>query len=67
MEQLINMLVEQTGISEEAAQQAVQVVISYIQERLPGPVADQIDGLLSGADDSQGEDIGGTLKGMLGG
>jgi len=68
MEQLIAMVVEKTGISEEAAQNAVDVVISFVKEKLPEPIAGQIDGLLSGENDSEGSGgIGGALKGMLGG
>jgi hypothetical protein len=67
MEQLIAMVVEKTGISEEAAQSAVDVVVTFIKEKLPEPIAGQIDGLLSGDAGGEGEGgIGGALKGMLG-
>ncbi len=67
MEQLISLVVEKTGLSEDAAQNAVEVVISFIKEKLPEPVAGQIDGLLSGETDVEEGGIGGALKGMLGG
>jgi hypothetical protein len=66
MEQLIAMVVEKTGISEEAAQNAVDVVISFVKEKLPEPVAGQIDGIMSGETGAEGG-IGDALKGMLGG
>ncbi len=67
MEQLIAMVVEKTGISEEAAQGAVDVVISFVKEKLPEPISGQVDGLLSGEIDPEGGGgIGGALKGMLG-
>ncbi len=68
MEQLVNLVVEKTGLSEEAAQNAVNVVVAFIKEKLPEPIAGQIDGLLSGEETAEGEGgIGGALKGMLGG
>jgi len=67
VEQLISLVVEKTGLSEDAAQNAVEVVISFIKEKLPEPVAGQIDGLLSGETDVEEGGIGGALKGMLGG
>ncbi len=68
MEQLINLVVEKTGIPEEAAQNAVEIVINFIKEKLPEPVAGQIDGLLDGETGAGGEGgIGNALKGMLGG
>lgn len=67
MEQLISLVVEKTGLSEDAAQNAVDVVISFIKEKLPDPIAGQIDGLLSGETEAEEGGIGGALKGMLGG
>jgi len=67
MEQLVNLVVEKTGISEEAAQNAVDVIVDFVKEKLPEPISSQLDGLLSG-EAAEGEGgIGGALKGMLGG
>lgn len=65
MEQLVNMVVEKTGISEEAAQNAVTVVMDFIKEKLPAPISAQIDGLMDGEESAEGG-IGGAIKGMLG-
>jgi hypothetical protein len=48
MDQLIDLVVQRTGIPRNQAQQAVQVVVGYFKDRLPGPVASQIDTVLSG-------------------
>ena len=70
MEQLIQQVVQRTGISEEQARTAVQTVLGFVKERLPGPVAAQLDGVVSGAAggvaDKAGEVLGG-LGGMFGG
>lgn len=65
MEQLVNLVVEKTGISEDAAQSAVDVVLGFIKEKLPAPISAQIDGLLDGEESGEGG-ISGALKGMLG-
>lgn len=67
MEQLISLVVEKTGLSEDAAQNAVDIVISFFKEKLPDPIAGQIDGLLSEETEAEEGGIGGALKGMLGG
>ncbi len=65
MEKLINLIVEKTGISEEKAHEVVETVISFFKEKLPNPIAGQIDSLLRGAEGEEGEGgIGGMLKGM---
>lgn len=47
MEQLIKMVTEKTGISAEQAKGAVETVLGFLKDKIPG-VGGQIDGLLSG-------------------
>ena len=47
MKELINIIVQKTGISEENAQKAVQVMLGFLKTRLPAPVAGQLDSVLS--------------------
>ena len=47
MKELINVIVQKTGISEENAQQAVQVTLGFLKTKLPTPVAAQLDSFLS--------------------
>ncbi len=61
MDELVKLVVKKTGISEDQARRAVDTVLQFIKQRLPAPLASQIDGLLSGG--------GGTddmLKGLSG-
>ncbi len=68
MEQLINLITEKTGISEEKAQVAVETVIGFLKEKLPDPIAGQIDSFLGGTEGEESEGgIGGMLKKGLGG
>ena len=47
MKELINIIVQKTGISEENAQKAVQVTLGFLKTKLPTPLAGQLDSFLS--------------------
>jgi hypothetical protein len=64
MDELIKLVVKKTGISEQQAKTAVETVINFIKQKLPAPLASQIDGLL---DSSQASDVLKGLGGLLGG
>ncbi len=64
MDELIKLLSQKVGISEKQAAQAVETVIGYLKERLPAPLAGQIDGLLGSA--GSAPDLGGLAKGLGG-
>ncbi len=46
MKELINIIVQKTGISEENAQEAVQVTLGFLKTKLPTPLASQLDSFL---------------------
>ena len=48
MDQLISLITQRTGISADQARGAVNMVLEFLKERLPGPVAAQVESLLSG-------------------
>ena len=47
MKELINNIVQKTGISQENAQQSVQVTLGFLKTKLPTPLAGQLDSFLS--------------------
>jgi hypothetical protein len=47
MKELINIIVQRTGISQENAQKAVQVMLGFLKTKLPAPVGGQLDSVLS--------------------
>jgi nucleoid DNA-binding protein len=47
MKELINVIVQKTGISEENAQKSVQVTLGFLKAKLPTPLAAQLDSFLS--------------------
>lgn len=48
MDELIKRITEKTGISEDQARSAVNTVSNFLKEKLPAPIAGQIDIVLSG-------------------
>lgn len=60
MDQIIKLVVDKTGIPADTAKVAVETVIAFLKEKLPAPIASQIDSVLSG-------DVGGGLLKGLGG
>ena len=47
MKELINIIVQKTGISQENAQKAVQVTLGFLKTKLPTPLAGQLDSFLN--------------------
>jgi len=73
MDQLIKQVVERTGISEEQARTAVQTVLGFVKDRLPAPIASQVESVIGGGGGAGGGladkagDVLGGLGGMFGG
>lgn len=66
-QQLIEQITQRVGIPAEKAQAAVETVVGFLKQRLPGPIASQLDNAVSGEDSSSG--VAGAAKsvgGMLG-
>jgi hypothetical protein len=60
MEEIVKLVVQKTGISENQARTAVTTVVNFLKQKLPAPIAGQIDGVLSGSGVSD------ALKGLGG-
>ena len=71
MNELINLIVQKTGISEEQAQTAVNAVIGHLKERLPAAIAGHVDSVLAGNSGSLMTEVEGAgaafIEGKLGG
>ena len=57
MEELIKQVTAKAGISEDQARTAVSTVLDFVKQRLPAPIAGQIENAVSG----EGGGVGGTL------
>jgi hypothetical protein len=64
MDELVKLVVQKTGISEQQALTAVDTVIGYLKDILPDPIAGQIDGLI--ADEGSSGSIEDITKGLGG-
>ncbi len=72
MDELINLVAQRTGIPADKAQMAIQTVVGFIKEKLPAPIAAEVDNLMaggtSGAGGMMGEigELGSLAKGLGG-
>jgi len=48
MDELVKQITAKTGISEDQARQAIGVVVDFLKQHLPAPIAAQVDGVLKG-------------------
>jgi hypothetical protein len=64
MDELVKLVSEKAGIPEESARMAVETVLGFLKERLPAPIAGQIDGLIAGGGAAGG--LGGLAQGLGG-
>ena len=69
MDELINQVVQRTGIPEDKARMAVDTVLGFLKTKLPAPIAGQIDSVVGGGG-TEGAgglgDVAGQLGGMFG-
>ena len=62
MDELIKLVTSKVGISEAQAKQAVDVVLGFLKDKLPGALGGQLDAILKG----DLGDIGDMLGGLFG-
>lgn len=72
MDELINLVSQRTGLPADQAQAAVQTVVGFLKDRLPGPLGAELESLISGSSGSSGGATGalgqlGSLATGLGG
>ncbi len=65
MEELIKQVAQKIGVSEKQAKQAVEMVVGFLKDKLPAPVASQIDSVLAGGEVPDVEGLGKKLGGLL--
>jgi hypothetical protein len=67
LDELVKLVSDRTGLSEEKSKVAVEIVLDYLKAKLPAPVAGQIDNLLAGGGTATGlDDLAAGLGGLLG-
>jgi len=48
MNELVNLVSQKAGISADQARTAIETVLGFLKQKLPAPVAAQIDSVMSG-------------------
>ncbi|MGI8836734.1 MAG: hypothetical protein ACR2H4_08875 [Pyrinomonadaceae bacterium] len=68
MEELIKQVATKAGISEAQARDAVTTVLGFLKDRLPQPLAGQLDNVVAGGGGIAGSlgDIAGKVGGIFG-
>lgn len=62
MNELVEQLKSRVGLDDQKAQAAAETVIQFLKQRLPGPLASQLDSFVSGGGlKSAEEKLGGFL------
>jgi hypothetical protein len=70
MDDLINQIVEKTGVTAQQAQDGVGLAVEWVKERLPSDVVDQFGGVLDGAGNmasgavDKAKDAGGSVSSL---
>jgi hypothetical protein len=64
MEELIRLVSQKVGLTEEQSRSAVEITVNFLKQQLPAPIAGQLDSVLgrSGPADDQGKGLGDFLN-----
>ncbi len=62
VDDLLKMVQEKTGLDVEQAKSAIEAVFGFLKDKLPEPIAGQLENLIGG--DGEGLDIGDALGGL---
>ena len=65
MDELVNLVAQKTGLAPDKARTAVDTVLGFLKDRIPAPLASQLEGAIGGAGGGAG-DIAKGLGGMFG-
>ncbi len=66
MENIFKMVSEKSGISEAQAKSAVETVISFLKDKMPAGIGEQVESFLKGGTGSVGDAANG-IKDKIGG
>lgn len=65
MDELIQQVTQRTGLPDEQARQTAEAVIGFLKDRLPAPLASQLDSVLHGGGGAAGG-LGSVVSGLGG-
>lgn len=72
MNEIVKLVSQKTGLDEAKAKQAVDTVVGYLRNKLPAPIASQLDSVLGDGGAQKGSrggvgDVAKNIGGMFGG
>jgi hypothetical protein len=67
MEELIKMVTSKVGISESQAKSAIDTVVSFLKDKLPGGIGGQLESLIHGGSAGSSGNIMDDIKDKVGG
>ena len=70
MEELVKLVTQKAGISSEQATRAINAVVAFVKEKLPGPIGAEVEKLIAGGAGGGMGELGsllGKAEGMFGG
>jgi uncharacterized protein (DUF2267 family) len=62
MDELVKMVAKKVGINEAQAKQAVETVLGFLKDKLPEPIAGQLEAVLEGDMSGLDDLAGGVMK-----
>jgi uncharacterized protein (DUF2267 family) len=66
MDELVKLVSSKAGISQDQAQKAVETVMGFLKDKLPAPIASQVESALSSGKMPDVGGLGKTIGGLLG-
>jgi len=67
VDELVSVVVKETGLPEAQARKAAEAVVKFLKDKLPEPLAGQVENLLEGSAAAEGaEQLLKMGKGLLG-
>lgn len=67
MNEVVKMVADRIGVGDDKAKMAVETVVGYLKDKLPQPIAGQIDNVIGGGGSGSGGGLSGSLGDMMGG
>lgn len=66
MQDLIKMVVEKTGLSEEKAQEAIHTVLGFLKDKLPAGIGSHLDSFMGSSNSENKEKSDSKIGNILG-
>ena len=66
MNELVKMVADRVGVGDDKAKTAVDTVVGYLKQKLPQPIAGQIDQVVGGGSGGSGGGVTGAIGDVMG-